>query len=86
MAKANGESKPLLGPHELAERVAATWGIDAEGEVRGMWKRHIRLDNFWVTGGYTQQHRWHARILALQIKAALEGVLPPAYRDTPRTK
>jgi hypothetical protein len=83
---ANGENKPLLGPYELAERVDATWGIDAEGEVRGMWKRHMRLDNFWVMGGYTQQHRWHSRTLALQIKAALEGVLPPAYRDTPRTK
>lgn len=77
------ESKHLLGPHELAERVDATWGIDDEGEIRGMWKRHLRLDNFWVMGGYTQQHRWHSRTLALQIKAALAGILPPAYRDTP---
>jgi len=82
-AQTNGESKHLIGPRELAERVDATWGIDAEGEVRGMWKRHLRLDNFWVMGGYTQQHRWHSRTLALQIRAALEGVLPPAYRDTP---
>lgn len=81
--KTNGESKHLLRPHELAKRVDATWGIDDEGEIRGMWKRHLRLDNFWVMGGYTQQHRWHSRTLALQIKAALAGVLPPAYRDTP---
>ncbi|KAJ5962068.1 hypothetical protein N7501_007009, partial [Penicillium viridicatum] len=26
-------------------------------------------------GGYTQQHRWHSRTLALQIKAALEAQL-----------
>ncbi|KAF4955915.1 hypothetical protein FSARC_11730 [Fusarium sarcochroum] len=74
--------KNLLGPREIAASIDATWGIDAEGEIRGMWKRHLRLGNYWVMGGYTQQHRWHSRTLALQIKAALEGVLPPAYRET----
>ncbi|TQB67870.1 hypothetical protein MPDQ_004495 [Monascus purpureus] len=73
----------LLGPSEIAARLDATWGIDAEGEIRGMWKRHLRLDNYWVAGGFTQQHRWHSKTLALQIKAELEGVLPPAYRETP---
>ncbi|KAF9778515.1 hypothetical protein IL306_003967 [Fusarium sp. DS 682] len=72
----------ILGPREIAFGLGATWGIDSEGEIRGMWKRHPRLDNYWVMGGYTQQHRWHSRTLALQIKAALEGILPPAYRET----
>lgn len=66
--------------------VDATWGIDEEGEIRGMWKRHLLVDNYWTMGGYTQQHRFHSRTLALQIKAALEGILPPAYRDTPQPK
>ncbi|CAJ2511128.1 Uu.00g067530.m01.CDS01 [Anthostomella pinea] len=64
--------------------VDATWGIDEEGKIRGIWKRHQHVDNYWVMGGYTQQHRWHSRTVALQIKAELEGVLPPAYRETPR--
>ncbi|KAF5565298.1 K+ transport flavoprotein [Fusarium napiforme] len=72
----------LLGPREIANHLDATWGIDSEGEIRGMWKRQLRLENYWVMGGYTQQHRWHSRTLALQIKAALEGILPPAYRET----
>jgi hypothetical protein len=72
-----------LTSDEIASRLDATWGVDSEGEIRGLWKRQSRLDNFWVMGGYTQQHRWHSRTLALQIKAALVGVLPPAYRDTP---
>ena len=63
--------------------VDATWGIDEEGEIRGMWKRHLLVDNYWIMGGYTQQHRFHSKTLALQIKAALEGLLPPAYLDTP---
>ncbi|KAJ6095462.1 monooxygenase [Penicillium sp. IBT 16267x] len=79
----NGETKHLLGPREIASRLDATWGLDSEGEICGMWKRHLGLDNIWIMGGYAQQHRWHSRTLALQIKAALEGILPPAYRDTP---
>jgi hypothetical protein len=73
----------LLGPREIADRLDATWGVDAEGEIRGMWKRHLRVDNYWIMGGHTQHHRWYSRMLALQIKAELEGILPPAYRDTP---
>ena len=72
----------LLGPREIAERVDATWGVDAEGAIRGMWKRHLRVENYWVMGGHTGQHRWFSSILAMQIKAALEGILPPAYRET----
>lgn len=78
--------KNLLGPRDTAARVDATWGVDEEGEIRGMWKRHLHLDSYWVMGGCTQQHRWHSRTLALQIKAALEGILPPAYRDVPGKK
>jgi hypothetical protein len=80
---APGHDKNVLSPQEIAARLDATWGVDAEGEIRGVWKRHLHIDNYWVMGGYTQQHRWHSRTLALQIKAALEGVLPPAYRETP---
>lgn len=69
----------VLGPSEIASRLDATWGVDEEGEIRGMWKRHSNMENFWVMGGNTQHHRWYSRILALQIKAALEDILPPAY-------
>ncbi|KAL4926923.1 monooxygenase [Aspergillus undulatus] len=84
-AETNGVKKNqhILGPRDIASRLDATWGVDNEGEVRGMWKRHLNLENIWIMGGHTQYHRWHSRTLALQIKAALEGVLPPAYRHTP---
>lgn len=77
-------SGEILGPAEIAARIEPTWGIDMEGEIRGLWKRQAQLDdNFWMAGGYTSLHRWHSRTLALQIKAALEGKLPPAYRKVP---
>ncbi|KAI4853210.1 hypothetical protein E4T44_00985 [Aureobasidium sp. EXF-8845] len=66
---------------KIALPVDATWGVDEEGEIRGMWKRHSKVHNYWFMGGFTQQHRWYSRTLAQQIKAALEGVLPPPYLD-----
>ncbi|KAJ5709801.1 hypothetical protein N7493_009788 [Penicillium malachiteum] len=73
----------ILGPHDIASRLDATWGVDDEGEIRGLWKRHLNIDNFWIMGGFASPQRWHSRNLALQIKAAVDGILPPAYRDTP---
>ncbi|KAK8211871.1 hypothetical protein IWZ01DRAFT_481651 [Phyllosticta capitalensis] len=73
----------VIGPGHVADSVDPTWGIDTEGEIRGMWKRHSKLDNFWVMGGYTQQHRWFSRALSTQIQAELEGTLPPAYLKVP---
>jgi hypothetical protein len=70
-----------LGVAEIAERLDASWGVDYEGEVRGMWKRHLRMENYWVMGGNLQHQRWWSKPLAQQIKLALDGDLPPAYRE-----
>lgn len=78
------ENEHILGPKDIAARLDDTWGVDAEGEVRGMWKRHLRVENYWVIGGVIQQQRWWSTSLAQQIKLALNGCLPLAYRDTPR--
>lgn len=69
-------------PPETAARLDDTWGIDEEGEIRGLWKRQREIENYWIMAGHTQHHRYHSKTLALQIKAALEGILPPAYLDT----
>ncbi|KAF4629510.1 hypothetical protein G7Y89_g8635 [Cudoniella acicularis] len=73
------------GAEAIQNKMEATWGVDAEGEVRGLWKRHADVDNFWVMGGGTAQHRWYSKVVALQIKGALEGIFPRAYRDVPAT-
>ncbi|RGP81289.1 putative flavo involved in k+ transport [Fusarium longipes] len=72
----------LMDPGEIAARLDATWGVDSEGEISGMWKRHSRLENYWIIGGFTQQHKWYSQVLALQIKAELMGILPEAYRES----
>jgi hypothetical protein len=71
------------GGADIASKMDATWQLDCEGEVRGLWKRQLNIDNFWLFGGFTSQHRYYSRFLAIQIKAALAGKLPPAYRDNP---
>ncbi|KAI1134738.1 FAD/NAD(P)-binding domain-containing protein [Hypoxylon sp. FL0543] len=73
----------ILGPQDVAALMDATMGLDIEGEVRGWWKRQLRLDNYWIIGGHIQLQRWWSRVLAQQIKLAVEGILPPAYRETP---
>lgn len=78
------EQEPeVLGPDEIASRLDDTFGFDIEGEIRGMWKRQAGMDNYWYMGGNTQHHRYHSKTVAMQIKAELEGILPPAYRDAP---
>ncbi len=79
----NQHDGSVLGPQDIAARMDATWGVDSEGEIRGVWKRHLRIDNIWTFGGSTPQQRFYSRFVALQIKAAVEGILPDAYRETP---
>lgn len=65
----------LLGD-EVAERVGEAWGFDEEGELRNMWRRTAQ-EGFWFMGGSLAQCRNYSRYLALQIKAADQGLLPP---------
>ncbi|KAH9203185.1 hypothetical protein DL95DRAFT_350116 [Leptodontidium sp. 2 PMI_412] len=67
------------GGEAVEAKMETTWGLDCEGETRGMFKRQSKLRNFWVMGGGAAHHRWYSKALALQIKGALEGVLPEAY-------
>lgn len=58
---------------ELADRVQDIWGWDAEGELRGIW-RDSGHPGFWFHGGNLAMCRYYSRVLALQIKARLEGL------------
>ncbi|KAI8168841.1 hypothetical protein KHU50_006120 [Colletotrichum sp. SAR 10_65] len=71
------------GAEQFASKMESTWGVDAEGETRGLWKRQPDVDNIYVFAGGTGQHRWFSKVIALQIKGTLEGIFPEAYRRTP---
>lgn len=58
---------------ELADRVGDVWGWDEEGEMRNIW-RSSGHPGFWFMGGNLALCRYYSRLLALQIKASLEGL------------
>lgn len=61
---------------DVARRVGRVWGFDeASQELRNMWMRTAQ-PGLWFTGGSFAQCRMYSRYLALQIKAAEEGLLP----------
>lgn len=47
----------ILGGSEearsIAARMDATWGLDSEGEIRGLYKRMRDIDNYWAFAGFT---------------------------------
>lgn len=57
---------------EVANRVGDIWGWDSEGEMRTIW-RDSGHPGFWFHGGNLAMCRYFSRVLALQIKARLEG-------------
>ncbi|TDP89048.1 hypothetical protein EDF62_3505 [Leucobacter luti] len=67
-------SRQLLG-YEVAAQVAPVWGLDAEGELSGVWRRS-GYDGLWFMGGNLNLIRPNSQVLALQIKAIEEGIAP----------
>ncbi|RNJ58592.1 hypothetical protein D7B24_004463 [Verticillium nonalfalfae] len=70
------------GADVVASKMDAMLGVDGEGELRGLWKRHGGVDGLWVLSGGAGQHRWYSNVVGLQVKGWLEGILPDAYRNT----
>ena len=74
-------------PQDMVDKVGRVWGLGSdtpkdpgpwEGEPRNMWKP-TQQEGLWFHGGNLYQCRFHSKILALQIKARLEGLPTPVY-------
>jgi cation diffusion facilitator CzcD-associated flavoprotein CzcO len=61
----------------VADAVGPVWGWDEQGFMRNMWKRTAQ-PGFWVMGGGLNECRLYSTFLGLQIKAELEGLVPPS--------
>ena len=66
--------RKLLGD-EVANRIGQVWGFDQDGVMKNMWRR-TQQDGLWLMGGAINEARLNSRFLALEIRAALEGMLP----------
>ncbi|RAL16074.1 flavin-containing monooxygenase [Aspergillus homomorphus CBS 101889] len=66
------QARPIFGD-AVADRVGDIWGMDAEGEMRTIWRRSGH-PGLWFMGGNLALCRYYSRTLALQIKALEEGI------------
>ena len=62
-------ARSLLGD-EIADRCGPVWGLDPEGELRGVWRR-TGQPGLWFMGGNLAMARFYGRFLALQLAADL---------------
>lgn len=60
-------------------KLEPVWGLDKEGEVRGVF-RPTGHDHIWQNGGELQIMRQNGKFLAMQIAALLKGVRPEPVR------
>jgi cation diffusion facilitator CzcD-associated flavoprotein CzcO len=66
-------TRRILGDVE-ADRSGESWGLDDEGEIRGVW-RPSGHPGLWYMGGNLQLARYYSRALALQLKGRLAGLI-----------
>ncbi|OTB06022.1 hypothetical protein M426DRAFT_56120 [Hypoxylon sp. CI-4A] len=62
---------------EVASKVQNVWGYDEDGELRVVW-RQSGHPGLWLAGGNLAVCRYYSRLIAVQIKAQLEGLYQPA--------
>ena len=72
--------RKLFG-EEVAGRVGTIWGFGEEQELRNMYMRTGQSGLWFIAGGLAQC-RIGSKVLALQIKAIEEGLLPRGARAT----
>ena len=59
---------------EVADKIEPIWGLNEQGEIRGVWRR-TGHQGFWVAAGSFWLSRYYSKLLAIQIKMAEEGLV-----------
>lgn len=82
----NGWAARLIS-QEVADKVGKCWGLGSntrkdpgpwERELRNMWKP-TQQPHLWFHGGNLHQARHYSLLLALQLKARMEGIPTPVF-------
>ncbi len=83
----DGWAAQIISP-AVAEKVGRCWGLGSgttndpgpwKGELRNMWCPTAQ-EGLWFHGGNLQQSRFYSQLLALQLKARMEGLATPIYQ------
>ena len=67
-------AREVFGNEEVGDKVKDVWGWDEEGEMRGIWSRSGH-EAFWFHGGNLAMARYYSRVVGLQVRASLDGLL-----------
>jgi putative flavoprotein involved in K+ transport len=60
---------------DVIDKVGELHHLDSDGELRGIWRR-TGVPGLWFMVGNIQMSRYYSKVLALQIAAQLDGLLP----------
>lgn len=83
------ETVARIVSREAADKVGPCWGLGSgvrgdpgpwKGELRNMWKP-TGHEALWMHGGNLALSRFYSKILALQLKARMEGLPTPVYGE-----
>ncbi|KAH9949722.1 hypothetical protein B0H21DRAFT_777134 [Amylocystis lapponica] len=75
-AELKESTRAVLG--DVTDSLKPLWKLDEEGELRGVW-RDLGIPGLYYMFGSLQMARFHSKHVALQIKAAEEGIMGPRY-------
>ncbi|KAJ7682909.1 hypothetical protein B0H17DRAFT_1075373 [Mycena rosella] len=64
----------------VGDRCGKIWGLDAEGELQGVW-RDLGVPGLWYMLGNLALGRFHSKHLAMQIKAIETGIFDGRYSE-----
>ncbi|KAF9444560.1 FAD/NAD(P)-binding domain-containing protein [Macrolepiota fuliginosa MF-IS2] len=78
LGKARDVVSGILDP-ETFKGVGDIWGLDDEGEWKGIWG-DLGVQNLWFMMGSFALSRFYSKHLALQIKAIEEGIFGTRYQ------
>ncbi|CCC12728.1 hypothetical protein SMACR_05687 [Sordaria macrospora] len=67
-------AREVFGNEEVGDKVKDVWGWDEEGEMIGIWNRSGH-EAFWFHGGNLALARYYSRVVGLQVRASLDGLL-----------
>jgi putative flavoprotein involved in K+ transport len=85
------ETVAALVSRDAADRVGPCWGLGSgvpgdpgpwQGDPRNMWKPTAE-EALWFHGGNLALSRFYSKILALQLKARMEGIPTPVWGAPP---
>ncbi|GJE89306.1 Flavin-containing monooxygenase [Phanerochaete sordida] len=70
--------RQLVGA-DVGAKIPPIWGLNEEGELRGPFRELEGLPNMWLMMGNFFWGRFFSKMVAMQIKAKLEGVYDSKY-------